>query len=846
MHAGKIANKKTLWCLSLVLLLFLSFSNNTALESMNSSRLENSIPHHQIISSEGMDLYTEESLTGSIDVWSDNVTSSGVEQVAFIIGDSDGLLMQMNFIELVEYALFKLNDSIMSDSLMLKGFVDGGDIDTLFEVYSWVDPYTEPELEGVSEGIITDDWFPLGMNDVWNDDVLFEYANTSIEYLLLVGRSSTTGPGYFQALDAIEVYGFTNVMADRENDGFPDIWQYPDVDMFNVSIDMDLFGETFGIMGLVGVAPEGISNIDFLLPFIKLGVIEPEEVEESHFYVICQAELTLPFHGAYNYLQFLNSYDLVNMTFIEGNATVFDETLQEFSRYIAHDNRIRTYHVVDYTVDGTYDPHNYYNTQGQINAEYNTLDTTKSTPNTAQEKFDLDVSIVLDIVENVMDAVQQGKDLTEQFMGKIIGFIQGKIMDGVGKALLAKITKKALKSALKAILSITTIKDIIVKGSKILEKLGVTLPDWLRKVRDFVESIPFIDPPVEMWKVRLTFVNETTGLPVLGYDYINNASIYTHPQGIYFGDTYSAQVILSSRDIFPVIGRIQSVNGSRTLTGNLYVEDLGLLDANHAKSSLEPGEAAQGRMYEISPDEVIVISQCEIALASSLPSVVEIGTQFNISLTVSDENGTLLSDDSKMRAAINNLPGPMVELSAVAEADGTLTLTVDTGTLGVDPGDRMVAALYKPPAMFHDYWNFTFVLQDTVSPTIENVSATFSSDLSTVMFSARVTDYDLNASSVLLKTIDGSTDMALATSRWMTFNGSHFVASVSASAFNTPTIYYRVEASDNSGNLAQSALKSITAPTPSELGPLGVFLAVGVGVTVVALVAVYMIRRPGR
>jgi hypothetical protein len=751
-----------------------------------------------------------------------------------------------------EYALLKINGSIMSDSMTLWGCTDI-EPNTQFRVYSWMDPYTEPNLSRVVPGNsdeIRNEWNWLASFSTAEGDILIEYSNTSIEYILLIGECSSPYIGSVQSIDAIEIHGYTNVMADEQNDGIPDIWQYPDVVMYNSSIDIDLSGYEWGVMGLVGVAAAGSTNLDFLTPYIKLGVVEPEDVDETHFYVICQCELTTVWNGTEDedrwfYYEFLESHDLMNWTYIQDNTTIRNAVDDAFERYWAFDGRIRTYHVIDYTVDGTFNSHDYSGSQGQINAEYNTLDTTTNTPDTAQEKFDLDVSIVLDIVENVMDAVQKGGDLTEQFMSKIIGFIQGKILDGVGKALLEKITKKALKSAIKAIFSITTVKDIIVKGSKILEKLGVTLPDWLRKARDFVESIPFIDPPVEIWKVRLTFENETTGLPILGYDYINNVSIYTHPQGVYFGDTYSAQVILSSRDIFPVIGRIQSLNASRTITGNLYVEDLGLLEATHARSSLEPGEFTEGRMYTVPPNGSVVISQCLISLASSLPSTVELGDQFNISLSVSDENGTVLSDVSYARAAINNMPNQMVELPIQSEADDTLTLMVDTGTLGVAPDDHMIAALYKPVGMFHDYWNFTFVLADTTSPTIQNVTAVFNYATNAVVFSAIITDYDLKTDSIILTTIDGPLNEGIPVNHSMTYNGSHYMVSIGSASFTSETVYYQVLAQDNSGNHGESAIQSIRVPI-SELGPLGVFIAAGVGVVAVVGIAIYIIRRPGR
>ena len=98
--------------------------------------------------------------------------------------------------------------------------------------------------------------------------------------------------GNVQSIDAIEIHGYTNVMADEQNDGIPDLWQYSDVVMYESSIDIDLFEHTWGVMGLVGVVAEGSTNIEFLTPFIKLGIIEPQDVDETHFYIICQCELT--------------------------------------------------------------------------------------------------------------------------------------------------------------------------------------------------------------------------------------------------------------------------------------------------------------------------------------------------------------------------------------------------------------------------------------------------------------------------------------------------------------------------------------------------------------------------
>jgi hypothetical protein len=82
----------------------------------------------------------------------------------------------------------------------------------------------------------------------------------------------------------------------------------------------------------------------------------------------------------------------------------------------------------------------------------------------------------------------------------------------------------------------------------------------------------------------------------------------------------------------------------------------------------------------------------------------------------------------------------MIELPKLAEADGTLTIMVDTDVLEVLLGEHMVAAVYRPVVMSHDYWSFTFVLDDTVVPYIGYLNAIHNSNRSTIVFSAKVTD----------------------------------------------------------------------------------------------------------
>ncbi|MHA1903783.1 MAG: hypothetical protein ACXADL_10385 [Candidatus Thorarchaeota archaeon] len=788
-----------------------------------------------------VELYTEESLTAYIAPYSKNITSEGIELASNIIGEGDGLKMTMNFLSLVEYAVFRLNGSVVSDSLTLKGFDDGGDFDTLFAVYAWADPYTEPSSDDVNDTYIDDGFIWLGTNDVWNGNVEMMFSNYSIEFLLLYGTTVAIGPGYSQSIDAIEVEGFTSVMADDGKDGIPDIYQFDDANLTQFDAEIELFGLDFEIRSYIRLASETMTAYEFLIPAMKMDIIEPEDVHEDHFYIMCEVEMKLPFLNSYEYLQFLDSYDLVNLTFIESNGTVYTAVMNEFDRYIGQDQRVRTYHMIDYTIDGTDNLLQYSETAGQIGGSYNTLETDTHTTETSQEKFDLDVSIVLDIVENVLDAVKGGSNLVDQFMAKILGFIQGKVMDGVGKALLEKITKKALKAAIKAIFSITTVKDIIVKGSKILEKLGVSLPSWLTKVRDFVESIPFIDPPVEIWKVRLTFLNESTDEPILGYDFENNVSIYTHPQGIYFGDTYSAQVILSSRDIFPVVGRIQSVNATRVITGKLYVEDFALGETTFAKSSLEPGDHAQGRMYTMPPDGSVVISQAHIMVFTSPSQTIEADLGFEINYGVTDENSTTLSDLSLTRVAVNDLPGPMIELDAFLELDGSFSFEVDTPSLGLGLGYHMVAVLYKPDTMFHDYWNHTFVLEDSIAPTIHNVTVTLNAEEDQIEFAANITDYDLDSSSVILTLNEDPENDSLATTQPMTFNGTMYFYSIPVADVRQGRVYYKVNASDNSGNGAATMVKFFDLPPPpADFGPIIIIAAVGgIGATIIIL---YLIR----
>ncbi len=44
-------------------------------------------------------------------------------------------------------------------------------------------------MDDVTPSNISSDWFPLGISIIDFGDVVFEYTNTSIEYVLLVGHS---------------------------------------------------------------------------------------------------------------------------------------------------------------------------------------------------------------------------------------------------------------------------------------------------------------------------------------------------------------------------------------------------------------------------------------------------------------------------------------------------------------------------------------------------------------------------------------------------------------------------------------------------------------------------------
>ena len=754
--------------------------------------------------------YVDEEVIAVMDFTPDSFVHPDTEDPTNIAGIPDGLkLLFTHETSLVNYAMFALSEPVTSDMLILRGFDDPGAGDTIFTVYGWSDPYTIPTPGTVSEVFIDQRFVFLGENILLGGEITLNYDNITLEYLLLYDSSGLFG--LYTQIDAIEVYGFTSFISDHNKNGMPDIWEYPDANITQISETIDLFGDSYELLSLIGTAPIGSTQLDFLMPFIKLGLIDEQDVDETHLYIMCQVEIKLPFPTTYTYLQFLNNYDLVNMTFIDSNITVYNAVYEEFGRYIGQDQRIRTWQYVDYTIDGTYDPINYQATSNQIKGGYNTLDVKTYTPQTAEEKFDLDISIVLDIMENVLDAVKGGKDLATEFLKKIIGFVQGKMLDGISKALLEKITKKALKTALKAILSITTIKGIVVKGARILQKMGVPLPEWLDDILSFVESIPFIDPALEIWKVRLTFLDETTQLPILGYDFNSATEIYTHPKGLYFGDTYNAQIILSSRDIFPVIARIQSKNASRTITGHLYVEDFGLVEATHAQSSLEPDEHAQGRVYTIPPDGSIVISQCFIDVVTPLTTPMEADNEVTIDFVVRDENGTELNDISKVRTAVNNLPGPMIEIDSFVQLSGNFAFKVQPKVQGLSLGYHMFAILYKTDTMFHDYWNHTYILQDTIGPTIEDAFALINSEESKIYFSAVITDYQLDDTSVCITLMKDTNDPSSGDTYSLNSNGTHYVFEISTENYYKSVLYFTFYAEDLSGNEG-SLTDSIVVP----------------------------------
>ncbi|MHA1330288.1 MAG: hypothetical protein ACTSR2_04340, partial [Candidatus Hodarchaeales archaeon] len=783
------------------------------LTESNSPNITN--PNHKV--NAPLSRFTEDSITTTVASVIPTSTSVGVTGLEYISGLSDSLTMNITQTLASEHVLLRLQEPIISDRLTLVGLEDEGELDTTLAIYGWNDPHTEPMTVVDTNSYDLTNFTLLSLLQNSSGDIQIQYNNMSLEFLLLV---STGSPFEYKTnLDAIEVQGFVSFIADSEKDGIPDIWQSEFINLTHFPVTVDLFGLPYEINSMIGVRPEGVTNLDFMTHFIKLGLIDEDNVLEDHFYVIAQIDLKMPFIDVYDYLSFLNSYDLVNLTYIENNDLLTNFT-SAFGLYFGSDNRIRTYHIIDYTMDGIFNPTNQVSTGSPITGSYNMLCSTDFTAQTAEEKFDLDFTIALDIMENVLDAVKGGKDMTEQFMNKISGFIQGKIMDGVSKALLAKITKKALKTALKAILSITTIKGIIVKGIKILKKLGVPIPSWLQKIVDFVDSIPFIDPPVEIWKIRLSFINETTDLPVLGWDYINNVTIDTHAKGLYFGDTYSAQVILSSRDIFPVIGRLQSKNATRTITSHLYVEDFGLLEATRARSSLEPNESAQGRMYTVPPNGSIVISQSYVNVLSPLPITQDANSGFSLTFNFEDENGTALNDPSKIQAAISNLTKSHINLNVSKGNDGNFTLNVDPTVLNLRLDYHLLAILYKSENIFHDWLNYSFLLEDPVAPVIKDIAFSYykTEYQETLYIQANITDYELNVSSIMVELIPDSTDESLAKMFPMFLNYSNIYGFIfNTSEINASTYYFIIEASDSSGNTAHSNMVSYTIPSPTTM-----------------------------
>jgi hypothetical protein len=93
---------------------------------------------------------------------------------------------------------------------------------------------------------------------------------------------------------------------------------------------------------------------------------------------------------------------------------------------------------------------------------------------------------------------------------------------------------------------------------------------------------------------------------------------------------------------------------------------------------------------------------------------------------------------------------------------------------------------------------------------------------------------------------DGSNDPALVVSHLTTCNGTHYVVSLAVTSFSAATVYYRVDAADNSGNAGQAPLQDVNVIRPFDLGSHSFYIAAGVGAVATVGILIYSVRRPGR
>jgi hypothetical protein len=146
------------------------------------------------------------------------------------------------------------------------------------------------------------------------------------------------------------------------------------------------------------------------------------------------------------------------------------------------------------------------------------------------------------------------------------------------------------------------------------------------------------------------------------------------------------------------------------------------------------------------------------------------------------------------------MPGPMIEIESFVHVSGSFAFEAVTPNLGLSLGDHMMAILYKTDNMFHDYWNHTFILQDTIAPKIENSSIILDTENNKIILSAIITDYSLNLSAVNVSLAVDDQDITEGTTYPMTFNGTHFVFETALDLYKGSFLTFKITAKDNSGN----------------------------------------------
>ena len=441
-------------------------------------------------------------------------------------------------------------------------------------------------------------------------------------------------------------------------------WDYIVRAEFNltyVETTLDLFELSWYIRVYL-IEPSGVG--DWLSALQEIGIVTPVDLYIYDQFIPVVVELQIPFTNITEFLFWLHQHSFISTEGIEEYLPQLEEAA---SSVIDADGFVRSFSTLKYSNESPYLTGDYYAFNPIING-------IEEQP----EEFKLDLSIVVDIIENVVDAIQKGLG-EKELMGKIQGAVVGKIMDMIKKKLLEKIVKELVKKIIKTIFWVLEIKPAVLGVVEILKKLGAPIPDWMMKIVKWLKGIWFIDPPEQ--KLDLHLFNQTGG-HLLGVDYATNTTLTEFAHGLYFGPSPSMEVIIASTKGFPYNLTLVSRDASAVMPYNLYTEDIGANETQLTTGAIFPLQAASGRVYQV--DNVTRVNQ--IIASSTFSTLTPTrGETVLVDIDVFDENATRVSDASVI-LCVENLSFPVYNLG-----NGTYRCSIDTSNL--EPREYQVGIL---------------------------------------------------------------------------------------------------------------------------------------------------------